>query len=156
MHGSPQPRKNTTRTNLEQTVKLLPKSLKIRCLICATFWVSKGLVRTQWLLWGVGGFLASLTQTIALGSFAPPVNLEGIPMTRNQRRKLARCRKNAKSELMLRRALHVLATERTKANLSCPIRGKRTPSGLVSSIYSGAANPLGYTRPLQYTKGAAK
>lgn len=77
-------------------------------------------------------------------------------MTRHQRRKLARSRKDAKGEFMLRRALHVLATERTKANLSSPFRGKRTPSGLVSSIYSGAANPLGYTNPLRYTKGAAK
>ena len=77
-------------------------------------------------------------------------------MTRNQRRRIARQRKDAKSEIMLRRALHVLATERTKANLSTPVRGKRTPSGLVSSIYGGAANPMGYTRPMTYSKGAAE
>lgn len=77
-------------------------------------------------------------------------------MTRHQRRKLSRMRKEAKADKMLRRALHVLATERTKANLSQPKRGKRTPSGMVSSIYSGAANPLGYTRPLRYSKGECK
>ena len=77
-------------------------------------------------------------------------------MTRNQRRKLARMRKDAKAEILLRRALHVLEQEKVKRNLSTPKRGKRTPNGLVSSIYSGAANPCGYTRPLTYTKGAAK
>lgn len=70
-------------------------------------------------------------------------------MTRHQRRRLARKRKEAKAEVMLNRALHVLATERTRANLSQPHRGKRTPKGLVSSIYSGNANPLGYTRPMK-------
>jgi hypothetical protein len=74
-------------------------------------------------------------------------------MTRHQRRKLSRKRKDAKAELLNRRALHVLQSEKAKANLSQPKRGKRTPSGLVSSIYSGAANPLGYTRPLRYSKG---
>jgi hypothetical protein len=77
-------------------------------------------------------------------------------MTRHQRRKLSRMRKDAKAEFMLRRALHVLATERERSNLSAPKRGKRTPKGLVSSIYSGAANPMGYTRPLNYSKGACK
>jgi hypothetical protein len=77
-------------------------------------------------------------------------------MTRHERRKLARKRKDAKAVLMEKRALRVLSVERTKANLSSPHRGKRTPSGLVSSIYSGGANPLGYTRPLTWSKGAAK
>lgn len=77
-------------------------------------------------------------------------------MTRHQRRKLARLRKDAKAEIINRRALHVLQVEKAKANLSQPFRGKRTPTGMVSSIYSGAANPLGYTRPLRYSKGAAK
>jgi hypothetical protein len=77
-------------------------------------------------------------------------------MTRHQRRKLARSRKNAKAEILNRRALHVLQQEKAKANLSQPMRGKRTPKGLVHQIYSGAANPVGYTRPLRYSKGAAK
>jgi hypothetical protein len=77
-------------------------------------------------------------------------------MTRHQRRKLARKRKDAKAELLNRRALHVLQSEKAKANLSRPKPRERTASGLVSSIYSGAPNPLGYTRPLTYTKGAAK
>lgn len=77
-------------------------------------------------------------------------------MTRHQRRRLARKRKDAKAEIMLRRALHVLATEKAKANLSQPYRGKRSPKGVVSQIYSGAANPMGYTRPLRYSKGPAK
>jgi hypothetical protein len=77
-------------------------------------------------------------------------------MTRHQRRKLARLRKDAKSVVLERRALHVLQTERTRHNLSSPKRGGRTPSGLVSSVYSGAANPLGYTRPLTWSKGVAK
>lgn len=77
-------------------------------------------------------------------------------MTRHQRRRLARKRRDAKAETLLNRALRVLAVEKAKANLSQPHRGKRTPKGLVSSIYSGNANPLGYTRPLRYSKGAAK
>jgi|SwirhisoilCB2_FD_contig_51_11203794_length_845_multi_1_in_0_out_0_1 hypothetical protein len=77
-------------------------------------------------------------------------------MTRHQRRKLARSRKNAKAELLNRRALLILQSEKAKANLSQPKRGKRTPKGMVSSIYSGAANPLGFTRPLRYSKGVAK
>jgi len=77
-------------------------------------------------------------------------------MTRHQRRRLARQRKDAKAQIMLNRALRVLATEKARANLSQPFRGKRSPKGLVSPIYSGAANPLGYTRPLKYTRGVAK
>lgn len=89
-------------------------------------------------------------------------------MTRNQRRSLARKRKDAKAELLKRRALHVLQSEKAKANLSGsrsayrnPKTGKiervgRTPTGMIASIYSGAANPVGYTRPLRYTKGVAK
>lgn len=77
-------------------------------------------------------------------------------MTRHQRRKLARSRKNAKAEILNRRALHVLQSAKAAANLSQPYRGKRTPNGLVSSIYSGAANALGFTRPMRYSKGVAK
>jgi hypothetical protein len=77
-------------------------------------------------------------------------------MTRHQRRKLARSRKDAKADLLNRRALLVLQSEKAKANLSQPYRGKRSPPGLVSSIYTGAANALGYTRPMRYSKGAAK
>jgi hypothetical protein len=75
-------------------------------------------------------------------------------MTRHQRRKLARKRKDARAETLNKRALHVLQREKERRNLSQPKRGKRTPSGLVSSIYSGAANPLGYTRPMIWSKGA--
>jgi len=77
-------------------------------------------------------------------------------MTRHQRRKLARKRKNERALILNRRALHVLQQEKERANLSQPKRGKRTPSGMVSSIYSGTANPLGYTRPLRYSRGEAK
>jgi hypothetical protein len=77
-------------------------------------------------------------------------------MTRHQRRRLARKRKDAKAEILNRRALTLLQQEKAKANLSQPKRGKRTPSGMVSSIYSGAANPLGYTHPLRYSKGECK
>lgn len=77
-------------------------------------------------------------------------------MTRHQRRRLARKRKEAKAEVMLRRALHVLATERTRANLSQPYRGKRTPRGMVSSLYGGAANSVGFTRPLKAPTKANK
>lgn len=77
-------------------------------------------------------------------------------MTRHQRRKLARSRKDAKAEILNRRALHVLQSAKAKANLSQPYRGKRSPSGLVSSIYSGAPNALGFTRPLRFSKGPAK
>jgi hypothetical protein len=76
-------------------------------------------------------------------------------MTRHQRRRLARKRKEAKAEILNRRALTLLQQEKAKANLSQPHRGKRTQDGLVSSIYSGAANPLGYTRPIRWTKGPA-
>lgn len=77
-------------------------------------------------------------------------------MTRHQRRKLARRKKDANAALLLSRALNTLKMEKARANLSQPLRGKRTPAGLVSSIYSGAANPLGFTRPLTWTKGEAK
>lgn len=77
-------------------------------------------------------------------------------MTRHQRRKLSRLRKDAKAELLNRRALHVLQSEKAKANLSSPKRGGRTPSGLVASIYSGAGNPVGFTRPLRWSKGPVK
>jgi hypothetical protein len=76
-------------------------------------------------------------------------------MTRHQRRRLARKRKDAKAEILNRRALTLLQQEKAKANLSQPFRGKRSEKGLVSSIYSGAANPLGYTRPIRWTKGPA-
>lgn len=77
-------------------------------------------------------------------------------MTRHQRRKLARKKREAEAARLLSRALNTLKVERARHNLSQPLRGKRTPNGLVSPIYSGAANPLGYTRPLRYTKGPAK
>jgi hypothetical protein len=77
-------------------------------------------------------------------------------MTRHQRRKLARKRKDAKADILNRRALHVLQQEKAKLNLSRPKPRERTKAGLVSSIYSGAPNPLGYTRPLTWSKGAAK
>lgn len=77
-------------------------------------------------------------------------------MTRHQRRKLARKRKDAKAVILNRRALLVLQQEKAKRNLSQPLRGKRSPNGVVSSIYSGTANALGYTRPMTYSKGVAK
>lgn len=77
-------------------------------------------------------------------------------MTRHQRRKLSRLRKDAKADILNRRALLVLQSEKAKANLSNPHRGKRTPKGMVASIYSGAGNPVGFTRPLRYSKGVAK
>lgn len=77
-------------------------------------------------------------------------------MTRHQRRKLAKKRLAAKLALGISRELHIRKLAKERDNLSSPVRGKRTPTGLVSSIYSGAANPLGYTRPLRYTKGACK
>lgn len=77
-------------------------------------------------------------------------------MTRHQRRKLARKRRDAEASILNSRALRVLQQEKAKANLSSPMRGKRTPSGLVSSIYSGAANPMGYTRNNTYSKGVAE
>lgn len=77
-------------------------------------------------------------------------------MTRHQRRKLARKRKDERALILNRRALLVLQRGKERANLSQPYRGKRTPAGLVSQIYSGAANPLGFTRPLRFSKGEAK
>lgn len=77
-------------------------------------------------------------------------------MTRNQRRKLARKRKDAKAEILNRRALHVLQSEKAKANLQSPFRGKRSPRGMVASIYSGAGNPVGFTRPMNWSKGPCK
>lgn len=77
-------------------------------------------------------------------------------MTRHQRRKLARKRKDAEAAILNSRALRVLQQEKAKANLSQPYRGKRSPSGLVSSIYGGAANSLGFTNPRGYSKGPAK
>lgn len=76
-------------------------------------------------------------------------------MTRHQRRKLARKRKDERADILNRRALHVLQQEKAKNNLSQPYRGKRTPKGMVSQIYSGAANPVGFTNPLRWSKGEA-
>jgi hypothetical protein len=42
-----------------------------------------------------------------------------------------------------------------RANLSNPRRGERTKVGLVSSIYSATAKPVGFSHPLRWTKGAA-
>lgn len=50
-------------------------------------------------------------------------------MTRHQRRKAARARKDAKAAILNSRALHVLVTERTKANLT-ERKAKRSPKGL--------------------------
>jgi hypothetical protein len=77
-------------------------------------------------------------------------------MTRHQRRKLAAKRKFAKALAVTNRLNSQLVHERVKANLSQRKPRERTPHGTVSSIYSGAANPMGYTRPLTYSKGAAK
>jgi hypothetical protein len=50
-------------------------------------------------------------------------------MTRHQRRKAARARKDAKGELLNSRALHVLQTEKLKRNLT-ERKAKRSPRGL--------------------------
>ena len=77
-------------------------------------------------------------------------------MTRNQRRKLSRQRKDAKAVLLNSRALSLLQSEKAKANLSQPFRGRRTPRGMIASIYSGSGNPVGFTRPFKWSKGACK
>lgn len=76
-------------------------------------------------------------------------------MTRQQRRRLARKRNLAKA-IKLAGVIRKNEVEaKAKANLSQPYRGKRTPAGLVSSIYSGAANPMGFTKPNSYVKANA-
>jgi hypothetical protein len=58
-------------------------------------------------------------------------------MTRHQRRKAARARKDAKGELLNSRALHVLQQAKLKANLM-ERKAKRSPKGLGNrGIYSG-------------------
>ena len=58
-------------------------------------------------------------------------------MTRHQRRKLARARKDANAEKINARALHLLQSERIKANL-VERKGKRSPRGLGNrGIYAG-------------------
>jgi hypothetical protein len=58
-------------------------------------------------------------------------------MTRHQRRKLARARKDAKAELLNSRALFLLHEEQRKRNLT-ERKGKRSPKGLGNrGIYLG-------------------
>lgn len=58
-------------------------------------------------------------------------------MTRHQRRKLARARKNANAELINSRALALLHDEQRKRNLT-ERKGKPSPKGLGNrSIYQG-------------------
>jgi hypothetical protein len=77
-------------------------------------------------------------------------------MTRHQRRKALRARKDRQAEFLLSRALRVLAIEKTRANLSSAPNAKRTPRGMVQRIYSGAAEPFGYTRPDRSSRGPAE
>lgn len=73
-------------------------------------------------------------------------------MTRHQRRKLARARKNAKGELLNSRALALLTSEQLKRNLT-RAKGKRSPKGLGNrGIYQG----LGLYPAPGYGTGAFK
>lgn len=59
-------------------------------------------------------------------------------MTRHERRKAVRARKNAKAEILERRALRVLQEEQSKRNLSMRGRPERSPKGMGNrGIYSG-------------------
>lgn len=65
-------------------------------------------------------------------------------MTRHQRRKLARARKDAKADLLLSRAVHVLQTEKLKRNL-VERKAKRSPKGMGnSSLWDGTRYLKGY------------
>lgn len=61
-------------------------------------------------------------------------------MTRHQRRKLARGRKDAKAAILNSRALAILASERTKANLSNPHHAKRSGKLGNRAVYSGSTS----------------
>jgi hypothetical protein len=61
-------------------------------------------------------------------------------MTRHQRRKLARVRKEAKADIMLSRALHVLAAEKVRATLT----GRK---GVYRKIKLGAAEQEHLSQP---------
>jgi hypothetical protein len=76
-------------------------------------------------------------------------------MTRHQRRKAALKRKLNKARAVTNRLNSALVQERIKSNLGRAKAKERTGAGLVSSIYSGAANPLGYTNPMRYSHGPA-
>lgn len=51
-------------------------------------------------------------------------------MTRNERRKAARKRKDAKASILMARALRILKEETAKRSLSDPRLPKRSPKGL--------------------------
>lgn len=79
-------------------------------------------------------------------------------MNRHQRRKRSLLRKAEQlRKLEARRVIadNQMRLEKTRDNLSQPWRGKRSPKGMVSSVYTGAANPVGYTRRDGYTKANA-
>ena len=77
-------------------------------------------------------------------------------MTRHERRRAAKRRAFAKALAVTNRFNTALVQDKVKANLSQPLRGKRTPHGLVSSIYSGTAKSVGFTNPDRSSRGVAK
>lgn len=77
-----------------------------------------------------------------------------MALSRNARRKASKVRVNRREAEAHNNAL-VIARREARRN---PVKGplERTPSGLVSSLYSGAARPVGYTKPQSFSRGVPK
>lgn len=79
-----------------------------------------------------------------------------MALTRNQRRLASRLRIGRAACDAHNSALVTARRELVRDNLSRPGRPERTAKGTVASIYSGAANPVGYTRPHGYRRAASE
>ena len=80
-------------------------------------------------------------------------------MSRNQRRLASQKRRNlavcdAANTAKLKAKAAVIRGN-VKALGKAANSRPHVSAGLVSSLYTGAGNPVGFTRPLRYSKGAA-
>ena len=81
-------------------------------------------------------------------------------MNRHQRRKRSLLRLAEKLRTLEARRVQEVdrqRKEKVRDNLSNPRRGERSPRGMGNlSIYDGAATPVGFSKPLTWTRGACK
>ena len=78
-----------------------------------------------------------------------------MALSRNARRLNAKKRATLRATDAANTAMVLARRDTERRNLSNPRRGSRSEAGLVSSIYSAVAKPVGYSRPMRWTKGAA-
>lgn len=78
-----------------------------------------------------------------------------MALSRNARRIASKLRASRRETDAHNSALVKARSATVRANLSGP-RPSRSSAGIVSAIYSGAANPVGYTRPMRYSRKASE